>query len=239
MGRKTSLLLGLLVVGLSTLGVLVITPANATVVYSNDFETSFGSEWSSSSGHALIISTTFSNRHFLGEDFVYGIGNDTVSLTRSGLPDHTQMKVSFDLYIIQSWDGNMTGVYGPDYWRFTIDSNPVLTTTFRNTDYYGGEYSQSYPENYYAVYEPRTGASETNTLGYPLYGDSVYRLEFTCLHSASSAVLQFTASGLQNIDDESWGIDNVQVEVVPLPSTLLLLGSGLLGLAGWRKLQKV
>lgn len=33
-------------------------------------------------------------------------------------------------------------------------------------------------------------------------------------------------------------LDNIDLEAVPLPGTLLLLGSGLLGLAGWRRFRK-
>jgi hypothetical protein len=51
-------------------------------------------------------------------------------------------------------------------------------------------------------------------------------------HNASDLVLNFSAAGLQGIADESWGLNNVQVEVsaVPVPAAVWLFGSGLLGL---------
>jgi len=61
---------------------------------------------------------------------------------------------------------------------------------------------------------------------------------FTALNT--STTLTFTS--LDN--SEAWGtvygpaLDNVSVNAVPLPSAVLLLGSGPLGLAGWRRLRK-
>jgi hypothetical protein len=35
------------------------------------------------------------------------------------------------------------------------------------------------------------------------------------------------------------GLDNVQIGVIPVPGAVWLLGSGLLGLAGWRKSRNI
>jgi hypothetical protein len=67
--------------------------------------------------------------------------------------------------------------------------------------------------------------------------DSVYNLSFTFAHNASDLVLDFSANGLQGIGDESWGLDNVMVQVtpVPLPAAVWLFGSGLLGLISFAR----
>ena len=43
--------------------------------------------------------------------------------------------------------------------------------------------------------------------------DAVYRLDFAFPHSGSTISVDFAASGTQGVSDESWGLDNVTVEV--------------------------
>ncbi|MHB1142470.1 MAG: hypothetical protein ACYC1T_12050 [Sulfuricaulis sp.] len=91
-------------------------------------------------------------------------------------------------------------------------------------------YTFSYPQGY--VYPD--GHTCTDPEGCPEAMDSVYNLSFTFAHNASDLVLNFSAAGLQGLADESWGLDNVQVAVapVPVPPAVWLFGSGLLGLIG-------
>ena len=182
------------------------------VVYSNDFEGVVGPEWSNTAKN-----TTPSGRGFLGE-----FSNGTVSLTFSGLPPHTEVRVSFDLFIIRSWDGNSQVVnpstseaIGPDVWDLNAGGGPTLLhTTFSNWEHY----SQAYPDPYPGGDHPaRTGAVENNTLGYRHIDDlldAVYRLNFTFAHSAGSLVLYFSAIGREELSNESWGLDNVEVGVM-------------------------
>ena len=58
---------------------------------------------------------------------------------------------------------------------------------------------------------------------------------FTFAHSASSLTLQFFANGAgwQGGQDEAWAIENIQVvlDPIPEPSSILLVGSGILAVA--------
>ncbi len=209
--------------------------AGAVTVYMNDFEGPVGAEWSNTS----TDTTPVGSRRFLGQ-----FNNETVGLTLTGLPSHTDVTISFDLFLINSWDGNATG-YGPDIWGLDVTGGPTLLyTTFSNLD--EGNFSQSYPDTYPAAspYPAHTGASEVDTLGYNFYGNSVYNLSFTFPHTDGSIVFDFYGSGLQAIGDESWGLDNVKVEVgpsvapVPEPSTVVLLGAGIAGLAALGRRKK-
>jgi RHS repeat-associated protein len=135
-----------------------------------------------------------------------------VKLTLTNLPSHSNMTLSFDLYVIGSWDGRSTGNFGPDIFTVTEDGNTVLNTTFAN----GNTSGQSYPGTYPGASNPKqTGASEIGQLGYGSPSDAVYHIvlpPFT--HTNGSVVINFTASDLQGLGDESWGLDNVSVSVL-------------------------
>jgi hypothetical protein len=151
--------------------------------------------------------TPAGGRVFLGQ-----FNNETVSLLLSGLPAHSEVTVSFDLFIIQSWDGNRTAPAGPDIWDLSVAGGPTLLhTTFASVD--EGP-NQAYPDTFPGGDNPAgTGASEVNTLGYGFSGDSVYHLSFTFSHSASTLQLNFSGTGLEDIFSESWGLNNVEVAV--------------------------
>jgi hypothetical protein len=76
---------------------------DAVTVYFNDFQVAAGPEWSNTTRD-----TTPSGRKFLGQ-----FGNSTVSVTLGNLARHTGIGVSFDLFVIRSWDGRNT-TDGPD-----------------------------------------------------------------------------------------------------------------------------
>lgn len=173
---------------------------SGNLVYSNDFEDIVGPEWSIKS----TDTTPVGGRQFLGQFL-----NDEVALTLNDLPPHESLTLSFDLYVINSWDGS-DSPYGPDIWSVAANSAPLLYTTFSNLD--ESSSSQAYPGEYPAdSYLPQTGATEIDTLGYHYFGNSVYRLTFRVADSSSSLVLAFSAAGLLSLEDESWGLDNVIV----------------------------
>ncbi len=205
---------------ISIIVVLALTAgkANAAVIYSNDFESVVGSEWSSTS----TDTTPANNREFLGQF----AENDTVTLSLGNLPVHNSVTVSFDLFVIQSWDGTSTD-WGPDVWQLGVVNGPVLLSTSFSNSWEDG-HMQSYPGSYSSgeEYPAYTGAAEINTLGYDFYGDSVYHLSFTFNHVNSLLALKFSGLGLQNVCDESWGLDNMSVAVagcnIPEPASIAI-----------------
>ena len=179
-------------------------------LYTADFNTAVGPEWSTS-----LTEQAPNGQIFLGQ-----FGNGAVSLTLSSLPEHARATVSFDLFIIRSWDGS--GIWGPDIWQLSVTDGPtLLRTTFSNADESEPSRRQAYPDVYPGADHPgRTGAAQINTLGYPIWGDSVYSLSITFNHDASSLRLNMSAEGLEPLDDESWGLDNVRVEIAPASARL-------------------
>jgi hypothetical protein len=173
------------------------------LIYQNDFEDGAGLEWSDPS-----TEITPSGERFLGQ-----FASDAITLTLSTLPTHNQVRITFDLYLIRSWDGNNTD-FGPDIWELSLDGNSILLTTFSNFDASRQAYPGSYPGG---DFPPRTGAAANNTLGYLWEGepkDSTYHLTFVIDHTATNLEAEFSGA-LQVVTDESWGLDNVEVVLLP------------------------
>ena len=180
--------------------------ATTVPVYMEDFEGAVGAEWSNTSTDTAPADPT----KFLGQ-----FGNQTVSLSLASLPAHSEVTVSFELFIIHSWDGHANGS-GPDVWDLTVSGGPtLLNTTFATHAPRLQAYPSPYPGNPGPPHNPpHPGATCANCLGLPNFfstGDR-YNLSFTFPHSGNSLQLDFAASGLQSLSDESWGLDNVKVE---------------------------
>ena len=190
---------------------LVATPS-AAQTYFNDFEDTLDplTGWS-----IPVTDTTPSGRRFLGQ-----FCNDTVILALPSAPT-CEVTVSFDLFVILTWDGNGEYCCGPDRFTFSATGDTytllLLDTTFGTTGH--TVVSQAYPGLLGSVNPPNAGAEETNTLGYLRGGeipmDAVYHLSFTFPHDGGPLYLDFSAFGLQGVEDESWGLDNVMVNCPP------------------------
>ena len=177
-----------------------------------------------------------------------GLNNQNVALSLTGLGSHTSVRVAFSLFVMDSWDGP-TGDW--ERFRFYEDRNQLLDTDFSN--YLN---AQCFPSLFCnGPYYPRqTGAVETNTLGvsytrgYNFLGNAVYNLEFTFAHTASWLTLNWEGFRLEGlfpaysggplVDNESWGLDNLEVttdaasgEVVPEPTSFALVVTGALAIA--------
>jgi hypothetical protein len=209
-----------LAVVLSSLWMALVPPsAFSTEIYSNSFTsgTSFP-EWSDN----VFSVTPVGLRRFLGE-----FDDRTVTLTLTGLPAHARIRLSFDFLALKTWGGigpSAPNNTGPDRFVLSFANGPMLLdTTFSN----GGSNYPYNRQNYPAAsdsgidYPAFTGASEHGTLGYSAYGiaglDSVYSLSFTLPHTSPTVTFQFRTFNIdQGIEaDESWGLDNVVVSVLP------------------------
>ena len=155
--------------------------------FEDDFEGGAKGEWSSGTTNTAL---TDNPTEFLGN-----FGNETVLLTLNNLPTHSEVRLRFDLYLLDSWDGDATGCCGPDSFRVGFGSSRtnLLDKTFDSDQ------------------------PPCDQLGFNLgFCDTIYKnlgSGFSFSHSRESLTLNFSARGLQDLDDESWGIDNVKVSL--------------------------
>jgi hypothetical protein len=180
-------------------------------VYANDFTGAAGPAWS-----VQTVSQSPNGERFLGV-----FQNTTVTLTVGSLPSHSRLRIDFDLYAIDTWDGNHPA-FGPDIFTGAVQNGPTLVrTTFSNVKQPG--YEQSYPSTYPNGSAPAGNGAAVNVLGYPpengnadgFLGDSRYLLSYTFDHTGPTVAIQFTVNAnTGGTEDERWGIDNVRVTVV-------------------------
>jgi len=205
-----------------TLSVMSLASARhaiAETVYQNDFETKKVDGWSKDK----LSETPKGECTFLGN-----FGAERVTLTLKDLPKHKFIRVSFDLYVIRTWDGETTQesfgeAVGPDVFTFQIDDRPAaVRCTFSNLPKRESVDRQSYPFSSPGVGVPaQWGAKEKGTLGYMSSFDggeqpcdSVYAFSLVLPHTADVLKLRFAGVNLQELSDESWGLDNVKVEAL-------------------------
>jgi hypothetical protein len=180
----------------------------AKLVYATDFGKGVGPEWS-----WRRLSTSPTGQRYLGD-----LTNAEVALSVKGLPEHAYLKIAFDVHAMRSMDG----LAHSEIISLTLDRGPVvLRTNFCNDKGTGARERQSYPGQYPVdSFKARTGAVAQGSLGlgFSSYGslnDSTYRIEMVVPHSSDSVVLTFIGHNIQDASDEAWGIDNVEVSVLP------------------------
>lgn len=191
-------------VGLAVLLAVSASIAAPTYVYTNDFENGVDggivasgvtAGWSAQNMDA----TPLGARHFLGQ---FG-QTDGTRLDLSGLPAHVSVTVSFDLYIINSWDGDDPDT-GLDGFNVTGPNGILFDHTFAVHE----DQTQSYPSSQSPA---NTGSVEVNQLGYDK--DAVYHITLTFDSYDSQLFLDFASYLSEELANESWGIDNVVVSV--------------------------
>jgi hypothetical protein len=150
--------------------------------------------------------------------------NEEVAVTLYDLPAHNYLKLSAEILIHDSWDGNWNdGISGPDYWFMGIDSVDVVRTTFSNSPC-ESLYClyQSYPNEFFRQNYPRAGAIETNMPGLCLFAQSAnytsrYRVEKLIEHTKTDSIRFYMRDELKQTNsvwplcDESWSIAKISI----------------------------
>lgn len=215
--------------GIAAIAALTACAQADIVLFFDDFEASgIRPEWGPTAVETSAPSfTTFMGRYATGGVSLYPdlgeAADDTTPGDGDGGPRARVYYVEFDFFAIDSWDSSSP--WGPDTLHVAANGATLLSATFSNH----GE-AQTFAGS------PTVGPA---FLGYASgWKDSIYRdirLEFELAPGADALRLVWSGLGLQGINDESWGIDNVEVGVVPAPAPVALGSLGLVAALGRRR----
>jgi hypothetical protein len=169
---------------------------SAQVPYFTDFQSGVGPEWSLSN---LESSETNYFTRFTGR-----FSNEAQTLTLTNLTVGQSYTVGFDFYAIDSWDGSYSGT--GDFFNVRVGTNQVFHETFSNFNGNPPNNPQSFP---YSPDEGRANFGFNASLV-----DAIYRnIEVSFVASNATVQITFQGQNLQDISDESWGLDNVSVRL--------------------------
>lgn len=239
----------LIAAGVAALSLASTAQAASITAYSNDFD---GAEVFASgvtgglSGYGNIVSkqnlpapfagNILRNDSFAGSGFAVPMALASI-LTLNNLPTHDSIDINFLVAFIDSWDGSSGSFPQNDHLYIAVDGNVIFDLSAINQS------GNASPDNL-------IGLSLGPITDYGFNGgyvDSARDMSgvpaLNYAHTASSLTLMFVAGGVgwQGGSDESWGIDNLNVQLVtrgtdvPEPAALGLLGLGLAGLGIARK----
>jgi hypothetical protein len=195
--------------------------SGSTLVYHQDFSTPPGGEWSNTT-----TATAPHGERFLGRFSGYdgsATSESRIRLTLAGLPAHTTLKVSFDLYVIGDWLGNATDWTGDHFFgvRALDPGTDTVVSLLRasssnSSDPAMSRSRQSFPDSFLVGdHAAMSGGASRGALGYgDRGGDTTYHLTFDVTSSASSAVLEFFGQNLAGSSTDTtrtWGLDNIEV----------------------------
>jgi gliding motility-associated-like protein len=173
--------------------------------YTQNFQTVPFLEFSSNN------SITYNGSKTLGP-----FANDSISFNLTVLPPHDSIRVTFDLYIHDTWEGDCS-VVGSDKFRFKNGNTNVLNTTFSNSPSCTQKYSSDGVTGSYPAFHDAT------TAGLPRRCDingvtTKYTITKSFRHLSSVLNLSWVGELVDTVDnttlcDESWTLDNIVVEV--------------------------
>ncbi|WP_186757047.1 hypothetical protein [Echinicola salinicaeni] len=185
------------------------------LVYDNDFSKT-GSLTNIENGKLHI----YQNDTLLGN-----FSNESFTVNLDNLPGHNTVRIVIELLVHDSWDGNATGLSGPDYWYLNVDYKEIFKTTFSNSPCVSSYcLYQSYPDPYGRHNDPKSGAIEKELPGLCQYKDTP---EWTTKYRVSKLIshvgpkIQFTCGDLLKQDnapslicDESWSVSKIEVSTL-------------------------
>ena len=181
----------------------------APLAYQNQYGQNF--ENLPFSGWNQQISFNFNSTNVLGPFY-----NDSLVYLATSLPKHDSVRVTFDLYIHDTWEGECSSG-GKDKLKFYGGSKIQMDASFSNTPSCQQTYSNLGIPGLY----PAENDASKNNLSRRCTNTSKttrYSITKTFAHTSGKLDLSWVGGlndlpGNQTICDESWSVDNIQIEL--------------------------
>ena len=181
---------------------------------------------------ALDVDTSPSGEQFLGllDASERGLSNTTVNLAVNSGP-YTVATLAFSLYMISTLDGDETFTLSDNTGTlFTLQCENLVPTASCSAP---SSVSSDVSGLNVTPVAPTTGFTDSNG---GAVDEAAYLVTLTINRSSTS--LSFAYANLQEITDESWGLDNIALTTnevtsrVPEPAMMSLVAVSLLGFGG-------
>lgn len=162
--------------------------------YVNDFESGVGEEWSDTRHATTRVLSTFLGRH--GREKVGGSWTQSEAAITARTTPGELYYIVYDLYAIDSWDGNNTQ-WGPD--RITLSAGDQILLDETLTAHGANHTFGRYPDEYVQA-------------GFRNWLDGIYRNNVArFVATGTETRIAWRGEANQDINDESWGLDNVRI----------------------------
>jgi hypothetical protein len=202
---------------LASLCAAVPLASASTVVFSNNFDSTIPPQVAA--GLAAITPVQFfaglgPSGYQFGGSFLRSPTGNTVTINLAGLPTHTTLSIGFLFAAIDSLDGTGTFPEG-DFLNVKVDGVSIFRESFANATL---TQDQTYVAPPGGVLARRVDLGFTGPGSF--YTDSAYNMAIdprfqNIPHTASSATITFVMEGpgIQDLNDESWAIENLRISV--------------------------
>ena len=200
------------------------------LLYENNFEEKRLNIDSTGFGPLFNITPSFKGQFnpFDGSTVFGNHGRGSIFIEFFSLPRHDYVKMEFDLYIHDQWQGNGNSDIEPDIFILNLDESTIYYSTIINTGCQGFscESYQSFPD----IINIRNNRENANIENSSLYGWCSWneqlggskKIRITKLypHTLNTALIHIGADLKDTGSDlctKSWSIDNLSISIIEIP----------------------
>lgn len=199
-----------------------------TLVYFNDFEDGYPEYHSVDSVHATYDQASERYFRFNGSRNLGRFETGGLILNIEGLPAHQWLRISFDFYVHDKWEGNGLRGNGEDVVIFNVDALNLHFSSIVNTACIGQdcEAVQSFPNRIGQGQNPENSNVARSDLPGVCHfkevvgGTKLIKFANRIPHTSNNLRVNI-AAGIKDAGPDlclkSWSLDNLKISVIDLP----------------------